>query len=175
MGVSVVRFVLLVLMALLVGTMFGIWVGFDPAGLSATAYVEQQQNAIRSLNTLLPAMGGACVVLTVALGALTCGDRLGRVLLTVAVALMLVSAGVTRFANQPINATVMTWNPQGPPDGWADLRDEWRRWHAVRTAAAVAALMLTVAAVVRPAAGRPRRADAAGPTFPEGVTRAATA
>jgi len=57
MSSNIVRFVLLVVLALLVGSMFGTWVGYDPAGLSASAYVEQQQNAIRSLNTLLPAMG----------------------------------------------------------------------------------------------------------------------
>jgi hypothetical protein len=43
MTANVVRFLFLVTLALLVGTMFGIWVGYNPAGLSATAYVEQQQ------------------------------------------------------------------------------------------------------------------------------------
>ena len=67
MAANIIRFVLVVLLALLVGTMFGIWVGFNPARLSASAYVEQQQNAIRSLNTLLPAMAAVCILLTVAL------------------------------------------------------------------------------------------------------------
>jgi hypothetical protein len=43
----ILRFALIVLLALLVGTMFGIWIGFNPSSLSASAYVEQQQNAIR--------------------------------------------------------------------------------------------------------------------------------
>jgi len=63
MIVFVIRFVLLVLLALLVGSMFGIWVGFNPANLSAATYIEQQQNAIRSLNVLLPALGAICIVL----------------------------------------------------------------------------------------------------------------
>jgi hypothetical protein len=58
MVINAIRFILLLVLSLLVGTMFGIWVGFNPASLSAAAYVEQQQNAIRSLNTLLPVMGG---------------------------------------------------------------------------------------------------------------------
>ena len=61
------QFILTVSLALLVGTMFGIWVGFNPAGLSAVAYVEQQQNMIRSFNILLPAMGAICILLTLML------------------------------------------------------------------------------------------------------------
>lgn len=45
MAANIIRFVLVVQLALLTGTMFGIWVGFNPASLSASAYVEQQQNA----------------------------------------------------------------------------------------------------------------------------------
>jgi uncharacterized membrane protein len=59
MAANIIRFALVVLLALLVGTMFGIWIGFNPASLSALAYVEQQQNTIRSLNTLLPAIEDA--------------------------------------------------------------------------------------------------------------------
>jgi uncharacterized membrane protein len=101
MAANIVRFVLLVVLALLVGTMFGIWVGFNPAGLSASAYVEQQQNAIRSLNTLLPAMGAICVVLTIALSTLTKGDPRSRYMLVAAALLMILAAAVTRFSNQP--------------------------------------------------------------------------
>jgi hypothetical protein len=63
MGTNAIRFILLLLLSLLIGTMFGIWVGFNPASLSAAAYVEQQQNSIRSLNTLLPVMGAVCILL----------------------------------------------------------------------------------------------------------------
>ena len=148
MAANIVRFVLLVVLALLVGTMFGIWVGFDPAGLSASAYVEQQQNAIRSLNTLLPAMGAACVVLTVALATVTKGNPRSRYLLVAAALLMILAAVVTRFSNQPINAVVMTWDAQAPAANWAQLRDEWWHWHIVRSVAGIAALALTVLAVL---------------------------
>jgi uncharacterized membrane protein len=146
---STIRFVLLVLLALLVGTMFGIWVGYNPSSLSASAYVEQQQNAIRSLNTILPAMGGVCILLTVALAFMSKGDRPGRYLLIAAAGLMIIAALVTRFANQPINAVVMTWSAQSPAANWAQLRDEWWHWHIVRSLAGVAALALTVLAVLR--------------------------
>ena len=148
MASNIIRFVLLMLLALLVGTMFGIWVGFNPSGLSASAYIEQQQNAIRALNTLLPAMGAVCIVLTVALAAISKGDRRSRDLLIAAAALMVVAALVTRFHNQPINAVVMTWHAQSPAANWAALRDQWWHWHIVRSLAGLAALALTVLAVL---------------------------
>ncbi len=110
MALSVARFFLLFLLSLLVGTMFGILVGYNPAGLSALAYVEQQQNAIRSFNTLLPSMGALCIVLTVGLAFRLRSDRRVCYLHVVAAILMVVAALVTRFGNQPINAIVMTWS-----------------------------------------------------------------
>ena len=148
MAANIIRFVLVVILALLVGTMFGIWVGFNPASLSASAYVEQQQNAIRSFNTLLPAMGAACILLTVALAVLSKGDSRSRYLLVAAAVLMVVAGLVTRFENQQINAVVMTWSAQAPAENWAQLRDEWWQWHIVRSLAGIAALVLTVLAVL---------------------------
>ena len=63
MGTSTALFILLLLLSLVVATTFGVWAGYNPSSLSATAYVEQQHNAIRSLNALLPAMGAACILL----------------------------------------------------------------------------------------------------------------
>lgn len=148
MTANVVRFVLLLLLALLVGTMVGIWVGYNPSVLSASAYVEQQQNAIRSLNTLLPVIGAVCIVLTVWLAILAKDDARGRYLLVAAVVCLLTAALVTRFGNQPINAIVMTWNPQSPPAEWAQLRDTWWRWHMVRASAGIVGLGLILLAVL---------------------------
>jgi uncharacterized membrane protein len=145
---NILRFALVVLLALLVGTMFGIWVGFNPSGLSASAYVEQQQNAIRALNTLLPAMGAACILLSVALAFMSKGDPRSRYLLFAAALFLIVSGLVTRFANQPINAVVITWSAQAPAANWAELRDQWWQWHIVRSIAGIGALALTVLAVL---------------------------
>jgi uncharacterized membrane protein len=154
---NTVRFVLLLLLALLVGSMFGIWVGFNPTGLSATAYVEQQQNAIRSFNTLLPAMGAACIVLGAWLAVAAKEPRI-RWLLIAAVACLVAAGVVTRFCNQPINAVVITWSPQNPPPQWAHLRDAWWHWHIVRTVAAIAGLGLSLAALLWSSGMEPRNA-----------------
>lgn len=152
MTAATIRFVSLLLVSLLVGTMFGIWLGFNPAALTATAYVEVQQNAIRALNIPLPVLGVICIVLTVTLAVLTKTDRRGRYLLLAAVACLIVAALVTRFGNQPINAVVMTWSPQAPAANWMELRDTWWNWHVLRTVAGVGALALVLLAAV----GSPR-------------------
>jgi uncharacterized membrane protein len=148
MALNIVRFVLLVLMGLLVGSMFGILVGYNPATLSASAYVEQHQNAVRSLNTLFPVIGGICIALTAVLAAGSGANRRVRYLLVAAVLLMLVAALVTRFGNQPINAVVMTWSTQVQPAHWEQLRDQWWQWHVVRTIAAFLAFSSVVVAVL---------------------------
>src|SRR5512139_2098511 len=145
---NVLRFILLVMFGLLVGTMFGILVGYNPAGLSAGAYVEQQQNAIRTLNTLLPVMGGVCIITAASLAALSKREPRSRYLYLGAVVLMLVAGLVTRFGNQPINAIVMSWTPQSPAANWEQLRDQWWQWHVVRSVAGIGALVLIALAVV---------------------------
>ena len=142
MASLVLRFALLLLMSLLVGTMFGIWIGVDPSGLSAATYIEEQQNLIRSLNTLLPALGAAAIVLTATLAFLAGRDRSSRYLLIAAAACLIVAGLVTRLENQPINAIVMTWSAAAPAADWMQLRDAWWHWHIVRTIAAIAALSL---------------------------------
>ena len=143
-----IRFASLMLTSLLVGTMFGLWLGFNPATLSATAYVEMQQNAIRALNVSLPVLGLVCAILTATLAVLTKHDQRTRYLLVAAV-LCLVAAGlITRFGNQPINAVVIAWSPQAPPANWAELRDTWWHWHVLRTIAGIAALAFALLAAV---------------------------
>ena len=57
MTAHIVRFLGLLLMSLLAGTMFGLWLGFDPSGLSARTYVEQQEHAMRAGGWWLAAVG----------------------------------------------------------------------------------------------------------------------
>ena len=148
MTATTIRFVSLLLTSLLVGTMFGVWLGFNPAALTATAYVEMQQNAIRALNISLPVLGLICILLTAALAALTKDDKRGRYLLVASVICLVTAGLVTRFGNQPINAVVITWSPQAPAANWMELRDTWWNWHILRTVAGVGALALALLAAV---------------------------
>lgn len=155
---TAIRFVSLLFTSLLVGTMFGVWLGFNPAALSATAYVEMQQNAIRALNVSLPVLGLVCILLTATLAVLTRDDKRGRYLLVAAVICLITAGLITRLGNQPINAVVMTWSPQSPPADWKELRDTWWQWHVLRTLAGVLALGLALLAGI---SGRPSSAHAA--------------
>ncbi len=63
-----------------------------------------------------------------------------------AIALTAVSV-VSHFCNVPINRVVKRLDPAEIPDGWADPRPLWRRWHLVRTGIAVLAAGLNTAAL----------------------------
>lgn len=143
-----IDFVNLLLAALLVGTMFGVWLFLNPARLDATSYITVQQQAIRTLNTVLPALGAATILVTIA--AATLGREDGaRLWLLVAVVLCFVTSGlITRFLNQPINAIVMNWRGDAPPSNWTELRDDWWRWHLARLATGLAGLTLLIAATL---------------------------
>lgn len=145
---TIIRFTDLLIMALLVGTMFGIWIGFNPAHLTASTYVEQQQQSIRKFNTLLPILGAVCILLTIGLAVLA-RERTGVFyLLVAAIVLMIIAGLVTRSGNQPINSEVMKWSIQAPPANWTVLRDQWWRWHVVRTLAGISALSLLIIAIL---------------------------
>lgn len=139
---AIIRFADLLLLSLLVGAIFGIWLGSNPNELSAGAYIEQQQHGIRGLNTPMPILGAVCILLTIVLAVMDKDNRTASYLLIASAACGMVAGAVTRFLNQPINTQVMTWSSQASPSNWTELRDQWWRWHVVRTFAGIAALSL---------------------------------
>lgn len=136
--------------ALLAGAMVGVWLGFNPTGLGASAYVTIQQQAIRRLNRPMPLLGALTVLLTLAAaGSAFDASQRTPFLLLIAAAVCFVAAGlITRLLNQPINALVITWSADAPPGNWAALRDRWWRSHQLRTVAGLAGLGLAIAAAL---------------------------
>lgn len=143
---TLVGFANVMMVALVAGSVFGIWLGYDPAGLSATTYVEQQQHAIAALNFAMPVLGAIAIALTLVSAGLNRTHPRTLMLLLVTVACLIAAGLVTRFGNQPINAVVMTWSAASPPSDWTQLRDTWWHWHIVRTLAMVVALGLILVA-----------------------------
>jgi uncharacterized membrane protein len=139
----------LLLAGLVSGTLFGIVFGYNPASLSAQAYIEQQQNAIRSLNTLMPVLGFVTIILTLTAAILQRKDRTVFILLLVSSFLFITSGLVTRFGNQPINSIVMTWDPLQAPVEWPNLRDRWWSFHVIRTVTSIVAFCLISVASLR--------------------------
>ena len=65
MGVLIViRFLNVLLAALVAGTVFGIFIGYNPVDLTYSAYVEQQQLVIGNLKVLMPVLVLITILLT---------------------------------------------------------------------------------------------------------------
>jgi uncharacterized membrane protein len=145
----IINFANLLLASLLVGALFGVRVFLNPAGLNSTSYIVLQQQAIRTMNTIMPALGAVTILLTITAATLAREDRAGLFLLAGAAFCFIATGLITRFLNQPINAVVMTWRPESHPADWTRLRDDWWRGHLVRVATGILGLSLVIAAAVK--------------------------
>ena len=139
-----IEFLNLLLAALLLGGVFGVWLILNPAGLAGDAYVELHQQGVRTVNTVLPRLGAATILVTIVAAVAARGDRLRLGLLVAATVCFVATGLVTRFLNQPINDVVMTWKGDALPSGWESLRDAWWRWHLLRLAAMLAGFCLLI-------------------------------
>src|SRR5579872_6016157 len=129
---NLIDFADVLLAALLVGAMFGVWLMLNPARRNAGLYITLHQQGIRTLNTALPAFGAATVILSIAATVLAY-DQSARFSLLAVSAVCFAAAGmITRLQNQKINAIVITWNSDAPPANWRNVSDEWLRWHVIR-------------------------------------------
>ena len=144
MTILIIRFLNILMAGLIAGTIFGIWIGYNPQNLSAPTYVEHQQSVIKALNTLMPILGLITIVLTVISAFMQKDNKIIFISLLVAAVLLIISGLVTRFGNQPINAIVMTWNKADVPSNWTELRDKWWSWHIIRAVTTIVAFCLIV-------------------------------
>jgi len=149
MARSIVQFLNIMLAALIAGTVFGIWAGYNPEVLSVHAYLEQQQNAISRLNTLMPVLGFLTIILTAVSTFIQRQNKSVVAILSIAIVLFIASAMITKFGNQRINTIVMTWDAASVPDNWTELRDNWWSFHIIRTCTTITGLALVVWSVVR--------------------------
>ena len=146
---TLIRFFNIVMAALVAGTIFGIWIGYNPQNLSAPTYIEQQQNTINALNTLMPILGLITILLTITSAIIQRKNKTTFSLLFLAAAFLIISGFTTKFGNQPINSIVMTWDMNSAPDNWMTLREEWWSFHKIRTLSAFIGLCLIVWASIR--------------------------
>ena len=150
MMLAATRFLQLMIGALVVGSMFAVWAGYDPRGYSYATYVEQHHNVVRGLNVLIPALAAFTIVLTLFAAWQQRAWRSQLLLLLMAAALMIGAGLVTRFGDQPINAIVDTWTTANPPAGWEVLRADWWTFHLMRMCLGTIGYALIVWSVVRP-------------------------
>ena len=139
---SIIRFLNIIIAALLAGTSFGIWMGFNPLNLSPSAYVEQQQNMIRTLNVLMITLVFSATIVTIISAILQRGDKQAFIPLVIASLFFIACVIISRFGNQPINNAIMTWTSDTIPNNLSDLREKWWTYHIFRTIAELIALCI---------------------------------
>ena len=142
MTTSIIRFLNIIVAALLAGASFGIWIGFNPLNLSPSTYIEQQQNTIRSLNTLMISLVFLATVITIISAFLQKGNKPVFITLLIAAVFFIICILISRFGNQPINKIIMTWTTESLPGNLSELRDKWWSFHIMRTMAELIALSL---------------------------------
>jgi archaellum biogenesis protein FlaJ (TadC family) len=148
------KFINILLAALVAGTSFGIWMGFNPFDLSPAAYIEQQRHIVTSLNTLMVSIVFVATLFTLASAVMQINNKPVLIALLSAAAFFLSCTIISRFGNQPIQELMMNWNPASPPSNWEDMRVDWWHFHILRTVADLLALLLVIWAGVQPVSER---------------------
>jgi len=137
-----VRFVNIIVAGLLAGVSFGIWIGFNPSGLSTSTFIEQHQNMLQSIRTLMVFLVVFATIITILSAYLQRHDKSTFIFLILAAVLFIACILITRFGNKPIDEMVITWTKDAIPDNWTELRDNWWSFHILRTVAEIIALLL---------------------------------
>jgi len=138
----IIRFINIILTALLAGVSFGIWIGFNPMDLSSSTYIEQQQNMLHSLRILLVSLVFIATIVTIIAAFLQKKNKSIFISLLVAAVFLIACILITRFGNKPIDDMVLNWTSGSLPSNWVELRDKWWSFHIMRTIAEVIALLL---------------------------------
>jgi amino acid permease len=140
MTTSIIRFLNIVIAAILAGTSFGIWMGFNPLNLSPTTYIEQQQNMLRSLNVLMITLVFGATIITIISAVLHRRNKQEFIPLLIASLFFIACIIISRFGNQPINNEIMTRTSGTVPGNLSELRDQWWSFHIIRTISELIAL-----------------------------------
>lgn len=147
---KIARFLSLMSAALSAGVFFGTRTSLGPStkGFAPKTYVEVQQATVRNLRPVMGPLLPGAVAANLAVLALSLEERRSPAFALTLVGFLsqLASLVFTGLFELPINARVLTWSPEDPPEGWEVMRDRWAAVHTVRTAVSVVGLGCLVAA-----------------------------
>ena len=149
MVTPLVRFLNIIVAALLAGVSFGIWIGFNPSGLSPSTFIEQQQNMLQSLRTLMVSLVVIATLITIFSAYLQKYDKSTFISLIIAAIFFIACILITLLGNKPIDDKVITWTKDAIPKNWTELRDNWWSFHILRTIAEIIALLLVTWTSIR--------------------------
>jgi archaellum biogenesis protein FlaJ (TadC family) len=149
MVTPLVRFLNIIVAALLAGISFGIWIGFNPTALSPSTFIEQQQNMLQSLRTLMVSLVVIATLITIFSAYLQKYDKSTFISLIIAAIFFIACILITLLGNKPIDDKVITWTKDAIPNNWTDLRDNWWSFHILRTIAEIIAFLLVTWTSIR--------------------------
>lgn len=142
MTTTFLRFINLILAALLAGTSFGIWMGLNPNNYSPATYLEQQHQLVQSLNTLMVSLVIAATIITIISAFLQRKNKTVFIILLIASVCFASCIFISKFGNLPIQTEMLNWKTDSLPDNWISLRDKWWKFHIGRTIVELIALAL---------------------------------
>ena len=145
------RFANLFLVALLAGLLVGVFiVELALLDVSASVYTAVEKPKHEVFEPIMPVVN-TLVIDSGLVVLLLIPDRMTWVfgLTVVGVACTIVATITTLLVNVPINSEIINvWSVNNPPVDWAQVRDRWNLFHAVRTVLAVVALFCLLLAAL---------------------------
>lgn len=130
------------------GVVLGAAISVEPllGTLPPEGYVRAKRFLVPRMDPLMPIAVGCCGLLDLA-GVILAGGY-ARSFAGVALAGTVALMGVSQIANAPINRHMLRLDPDDLPPDWTDPRPRWLRWHRLRTALALLAVVADAAALV---------------------------
>jgi uncharacterized membrane protein len=147
----VVRFVHLLLFALVVGVFWGTWFSLSRsiAAITPPTFLEVGHTMIANLGGPMAVLMPATLVSALpVLVSLYRRQRRGFYLMLVGSALLVVALVITLTVNVPIDRAIDGWTVQTLPPDWSTSRDRWQSYHTWRTFASLAGFGCTLAAIL---------------------------
>jgi hypothetical protein len=156
MTVKLMQFITIVLVALVVGVFWGPWLGLSRSidAFTPETFLAIGHTMIGNLAPVMPVLVLLAAASQLVLVALLYRQRsTGFPAMAIGFALFLVALLVTLLVEVPIDNQIKAWTIDSLPANWMELRDQWERFHVLRTFSALVGLTMVVAATVF---GRPR-------------------
>ena len=152
---TIARFVNLFLVALLAGLLVGVFI-VERALLEvdSSVYTAVQKPKHEVFEPIMPVFN-TLVIVSGLMVLLLIRNRKTWVfgLTAIGVLCTIALTTTTLLVNVPINSEIInTWSVKNPPADWAQVRDRWNLFHAIRTALAVVALLCLLLAAMLPQA-----------------------
>ncbi len=146
---SLIRLIGLLLVSILAGTSFGIWMTMNPSHYTQTVYLEILQQMVRSMNRVMVTLVVLATLFSLFSAFLQRFNKVQMYLWSTAAFFLIVCMVITRFGNVPIQEEFLKMSSGNLPENWISLRDSWWTFHILRTLSELLALFFICWTFVR--------------------------